>query len=272
VNTEEKIKRLNEILAALHSAAVAFSGGVDSTFLAEAARRVLGDKLVLVTARSETLAQSEQKDVQLLAEKLGVRHVWLDASELDDAAFTANTADRCFFCKKGRFTELCRWARAEGVGWVLEGSNVDDLSDYRPGMRAIAGMDMVRSPLLEAGFTKEDIRVVSCEWDLPTWNKLSAACLASRMAYGLAITPERLAQVDAAEELVKRYVRGQVRVRHHGDLARVEVEPSQTAIIVRPETASAVASGLKKLGFTFVALDLAGYRTGSMNEVLDEVE
>jgi len=270
--TDEKVGRLNKNLQSLGNAAVAFSGGVDSTFLAVAAQRMLGDKLVMVTAKSATSSRQELRDIEFLATKLGIRHVWLPAAEMDDPAFLANTAERCYFCKKGRFSALDSWARGQGFDWVIEGTNADDLQDFRPGMKAVAELDRVRSPLLEVGFTKKEIRAVSREWGLPTWDKPSAACLVSRLAYGLTITPERLEQVDQAEELVKGFVSGQVRVRHHGNLARIEVEQQQLSAIIRPEAARAIASGLKELGFTFVTVDLTGYRTGSMNEVLDGVE
>jgi len=272
VTADEKVGRLNKNLQSLGNVAVAFSGGVDSTFLAMAAKMVLGDKLVMVTAKSATSSRQEVRDTEILAEKLGIRHVWLSAAELDDPAFVANTAERCYFCKKGRFSALSDWAKGQGFEWVIEGTNADDLTDYRPGMKAVAELEWVKSPLLEAGLTKKEIRAVSREWGLPTWDKLSAACLVSRLAYGLEITPERLEQVDKAEELVKGYVGGQVRVRHHGNLARIEVEPQQTAAIIRPEAARAIDAGLKGLGFTFVTVDLTGYRIGSMNEVLDGVE
>ncbi|MDR3565080.1 MAG: ATP-dependent sacrificial sulfur transferase LarE [Negativicutes bacterium] len=272
MDTKAKETRLNEALLSLDKVVVAFSGGVDSTFLAAAAKRVLGDKAVLATAYSPTSSEQEKRDTETLVDKLGMKHVWLPATELDNPLFIANTAERCYFCKKGRFGGLVAWAKEQGFAWVIEGTNADDLTDYRPGMKAIAELDAVKSPLLEAGFSKAEIRAVSREWDLPTWDKPSAACLVSRLAYGLEITPERLKQVDEAEQVVRQFIKGQVRVRHHGDLARVEVSPDGIGVLAQPDTAAAIASGLKKLGFTFVTLDLAGYRTGSMNEMLDEVQ
>ena len=163
---------------------------------------------------------------------------------------------------------LTDWAAAVGYRWVLEGSNADDLTDYRPGMKAVEELDNVRSPLLEAGLTKQDIRYLSRQWGLPTHNKLSSPCLATRLAYDLPITAARLAQVEAAEEVLSKVFTGQIRVRHHGDLARIEIQPEQMAAMTNPSTAAMVATELKKLGFTFVTLDLSGYQMGSMNQVL----
>lgn len=268
---EEKISRLEEILKSLEGVVVAFSGGVDSTFLAVAAKNVLGDRAILATAYSPTSSEREKQDISELVEALGMKHTWLPAAEMDNPEFLANTSQRCYHCKQGRFNALVQWAKEQGFNWVVEGTNADDLGDYRPGMKAIAELAQVKSPLLEAGLSKAEIRAISKEWGLVTWDKPSAACLVSRLAYGLEITPQRLEQVDKAEELVRRFVRGQIRVRHHGDLARIEVSPENVAELAQPQTAAAIVSGMKNIGFTFVTLDLSGYRTGSMNEMLSEV-
>jgi len=267
---QQKINELLSLLQGFERVVVAFSGGVDSSFLAAAAARVLKDNAVAVTAYSETLAESEKLEAIEIAKKIGINHELLNISELNSQEFVANNRDRCYFCKKERFTTLSEWAGENGYNWVLDGSNADDVSDYRPGMRAVEEMERVRSPLLEVGLTKAEIREISQEWDLPTWNKPSAACLSSRVAYGLPVTGERLSQIEQAEEFIKKFVSGQVRVRHHDNLARIEISPENIPQIVTPEISAQIAEALKKIGFTYVTIDLAGYRTGSMNESLTE--
>lgn len=270
MDTPAKLKKLVEILAGLRRTVVAFSGGVDSTFLAAAAVRALGAQNVLAaTAVSATLTGGERDEAVRIAAALGVQHVLLPTDEFSDAAFTANTAERCYFCKKIRFQALAAWAAARGWPWIVEGSNTDDDADYRPGSRAVAELAAVRSPLKEAGLAKAEIRAVSSEWHLPTAGKPSAACLASRIAYGLPLTPERLKQVEAAEAFLRPFCDGQLRVRHHGTLARIEVEPDCIAKLAEPETARIVSAKLQALGFHHVTLDLSGYRMGSLNEDLN---
>lgn len=268
---DEKLRRLTEILRSLQSAAVAFSAGVDSTLLTAAAQRVLQDRAIAMTAVSPTLPAGERGQAVDLAARIGIRHMFIEANELQDPDFVRNPANRCYFCKKLRYTLLLQTAHTHGYAWVIDGTNADDQDDYRPGLRAVAELKGIRSPLAEAGFTKKEIRALSKEWELPTWDKPSAACLSSRIAYGEPITVEKLRQVDAAEAVVRQFTSGQVRVRHHGNLARVEVAPSSLAALTEPEAAQQIVDALRKIGFRYVTLDLAGYRMGSMNETLPGV-
>lgn len=265
----QKLERLKEILSGYNGAVLGFSGGVDSSFLARVAKEVLGDRLLAVTACSPLYPEEEIEGAKRLARELSLDHLVLTTNELEDEAFCNNPPDRCYHCKKKLFGKLLELARAKGYDAVLDGANVDDLGDFRPGMRAVRELN-VQSPLKEAGFTKEEIRLLSREMALPTWDKPSMACLASRFPYGERITQAKLDQVGKAEILVRRLVGGQVRVRHYGDLARIEVEPARFMNAV--QEAGAIAAGLKKLGYKYVTLDLEGYRTGSMNEVLSQKE
>jgi uncharacterized protein len=225
---------------------------------------------VAVTAASPTLPAWELEDAERFAARLGIRHVVLPVSELNCPEFVRNDGERCYHCKKYRFELLCRWAGEQGIPWVIEGSNTDDLEDYRPGMRAVEEIDRVRSPLLEAGFSKADIRGLSREWGLPSWEKPAAACLASRIAYGTPITAENLRQVEQAEDIVRSCCppNVQIRVRHHGTLARIEAAPQVLSLLAEPKRAAGIAASLAALGFDWVTLDLAGYRMGSMNDLL----
>jgi uncharacterized protein len=270
-NMEEianKLAKLNRVLVDLGKVAVAFSGGADSSFLAAAAKNVLGDNAVTVTALSETLPEGERRSAIDFAKSINIKHTEILISELKSQEFIANTSKRCYFCKRERFSVLENWALSQGLFWVLEGSNADDVDDYRPGMEALSEFTKVRSPLLEVGLTKAEIRAVSKEWGLSSWDKPSGACLSSRISYGLKITPERLKQVEQAEIYLKQYCNGQIRVRYHDNLARIEVSPEEIDKLVEPFAAKKIAEYFRKIGFVFVTIDLVGYRMGSMNEIL----
>jgi uncharacterized protein len=265
---ERKYARLKEILRDIDGAVVAYSGGVDSTLLLKAAVEALGQRALAVTAESETYPQREGEEAARFARELGARHRVLRTSELEIEHFVSNPPERCYYCKKELFGKLLSIAREETLEAVLDGSNVDDTGDHRPGMRAAAELG-VRSPLQEAALSKEDIRAISKELGLPTWNKPSFACLASRFPYGDLITPEKLTRVGAAEELLRSLGVSQVRVRDHGDTARIEVTTEHFDLIMRPDNRERIVAELRALGYLYVALDLQGYRTGSMNAPLD---
>ncbi len=248
---------------------VAFSGGVDSTLLLKAAADVLGDRVLAVTALSATTPDHERRDAAQFAHSMGVHHLEIASHELTIPAFIANPPDKCYICKKSRFGELVRLASEKGISWVVDGENMDDAADYRPGSRAARELG-VRSPLREAGMTKSEIRQLSRWLGLPTWNKPSYACLASRIPYGHTITPEKLKQVDAGEAFIRGLgISWQVRIRHEENTARIEVETEAIARFMDKDVRQLVVSRLRALGFEFVALDLEGYTTGSLNRVID---
>jgi len=267
VAEDERLERLRAILHRLESALVAFSGGVDSTLLLKVAGDVLGDRVVAVTAESETCTAFELRDAETFCREQDIRHEVVHTDELSLPAFTENSPERCYHCKKERFGQLRQMADRLGLEYVIDGTNADDASDYRPGTRAAEELG-VRSPLQEAGLGKADIRELSKQLGLPTWDRPSYACLASRIPYGTAITPEVLAMVGRAEEVLRELGFRQCRVRHHAPVARIELPPEEFEEAVEQTVRERIVARLKRIGYAYVTLDLQGYRTGSMNETL----
>ncbi len=249
------------------SALVAYSGGVDSTLLLWAALDALGPERVLaVTASSPIFARRELAEAEETARRLGAHHRFIATRQLEDEWFVQNPPRRCYFCKREIFTHLAEVAREERLAWVVEGSNLDDRDEYRPGAQAVLELG-VRSPLEEAGLTKVQVRALSRQLGLGTWDELAQTCLATRFPYGSPITPEGLARVEAAETMLREMGFGERRVRDHNPIARIEVVAEEVARLAQPEVAARVVAGFKRLGYAYVTLDLEGYRTGSMDEM-----
>jgi uncharacterized protein len=266
MNIKDKYNKLIDYLKNMDSLVVAFSGGVDSSFLLRAAKDALGDKAVAFTITSPYHPQWEIREAVELAKKIGVKQI-VERQEIILPEIKNNPPDRCYLCKKALFTEILKFAEEQGFKYVADGTNLDDTKDYRPGMKALKELS-IKSPLLETGFTKEDIRMISKEIGLPTWNKPAYACLLSRIPYGQEITETDLRKIEKAELYMMNLGFKIIRVRLHGDLARIEVSPEERKKLFNAELLDEIAEDIKNFGFKYVTLDLQGYRTGSLNEVL----
>ncbi len=268
----EKYRSLQGILREMGSVAIGYSGGVDSSLLLKVAVDELGANTLAMIGRSETYPTREFEEAVALAERLGARYVVVRTEETDDLKFRENPPDRCYYCKSELFDKLKELAEQEGIAWIADGTITDDAGDFRPGMRAKAEKS-VRSPLLEAGLSKDDVRALSRQLDLPTWDKPSFACLSSRFPYGTGITRENLSRVDLAETFLRDAGFRRFRVRFHDDTtARIELAPEDMPRTLEPAFRQQLVQQFKELGFVYITLDLQGYRTGSMNEVLSQRE
>ena len=265
---KEKLEKLKAYIKELGSLAVGFSGGVDSSFLMVVAHEVLGDKAIAVTGVDASVPERELTDAKQFCEERGIRHVLCSWNPMKEEGYRNNSPDRCYFCKKGVFSEIKKVADEYGIEYLAEGSNIDDLGDYRPGLRAVAELN-VKSPLREAGLYKADIRNISKAMGLPTWSKPAYACLASRFVYGEEITEKKLHMVDLAEQFLIENGFYEERVRMHGNLARIEVPAKDITRLAEDNMREAVYKRFKEIGFLFVTLDMRGYRLGSMNATLD---
>jgi uncharacterized protein len=262
-----KLDKLKQYLSELESVAIAFSSGVDSTFLLKVAHEVLGDKVIAVTASSCSFPKRELEEAKAFCEQESIRHFICESEELEIEGFSHNPKNRCYLCKKELFEKIGEIAVQNNIKFIAEGSNLDDNGDYRPGLQAVAELG-VKSPLRFAELTKQDIRELSKEMDLPTWSKQSFACLSSRFVYGETITKEKLSMIDQAEQLLLDLGFHQVRVRIHGMIARIEVIQEELERILQEEIRNKIITSFEKLGFTYVTMDLKGYQTGSMNKTL----
>ncbi len=267
IEQQSKLARLKNYIMELGSLAVGFSGGVDSSFLLFVAHEVLGDKVIAVTGVDASVPDRELQEAKAFCNDRGIRHIICKVDPLKEEGYRHNSPDRCYFCKHGIFTEVKKIADENGIGYMAEGSNMDDIGDYRPGLRAAAELS-VKSPLREAELTKTDIRMISKALGLPTWSKPAYACLASRFVYGEEITEEKLRMIDQAEQFLIENGFLEERVRMHGNIARIEVPAKDIQRLAGEKIRESVCKRFKEIGFMYVTLDMLGYRLGSMNEIL----
>ena len=267
IEQQSKLARLKNYIMELGSLAVGFSGGVDSSFLLFVAHEVLGDKVIAVTGADASVPDRELQEAKAFCNDRGIRHIICKVDPLKEEGYRHNSPDRCYFCKHGIFTEVKKIADENGIGYMAEGSNMDDIGDYRPGLRAAAELS-VKSPLREAELTKTDIRMISKALGLPTWSKPAYACLASRFVYGEEITEEKLRMIDQAEQFLIENGFLEERVRMHGNIARIEVPAKDIQRLAGEKIRESVCKRFKEIGFMYVTLDMLGYRLGSMNETL----
>lgn len=268
---QEKLTRLEEYIRGLGSLAVGFSGGVDSSLLLVVAANVLGDKAMAITGVDASIPERELKEAKEFCKEREIRHIICKVNPMKEESYRHNSPDRCYFCKHGIFTEIKKIAAENGIEYVAEGSNMDDLGDYRPGLKAVEELS-VKSPLREAGLTKQNIREISKALGLPTWSKPAYACLASRFVYGEEITEEKLRMLDQAEQFLIEHGFLEERVRIHGNIARIEVPAKDIERLASEEIREAVYEKFKALGFVFVTIDMKGYKMGSMNATLQKAK
>ncbi len=264
---QEKLDKLKAYIRELGSLAVGFSGGVDSALLLSVAHEVLGDKAIAVTEADAGLPERELKEAKEFCNSRGIRQIICSVDPFKEEAYRKNSPDRCYHCKKGIFSEIKRIAAENNIAYVAEGSNMDDMGDYRPGLRAVEELD-IKSPLRHAGLTKDDIRRISKAMDLPTWSKPAYACLATRLVYGEEVTAQKLKMIEDAEQFLIEHGFVEERVRMHGNIARIEVPAKDIPLLAQDEIREEVYKRFKEIGFMYVTLDMQGYRMGSMNETI----
>lgn len=268
---QKKMEKLNSILCEMDSIIVAYSGGVDSAFLAISAKQTLGNKALAVTAKSPSLAPSELTKAVELAQEFGLNHKIIETNEVEREDYKANDANRCYFCKDELYTHLSLFASKEGYNVIANGTNIDDLGDFRPGLNA-AEQYGIRSPMVEAGLTKAEIRTLSKKMSIPVWDKPAQACLSSRIPYGTPVSVTALNQIAEAEDFLRELGIDQLRVRHHDTIARIEVHPADFFRLVDEDMNRIIVNKFKDIGYSYITLDLEGFRSGSLNEVLAELK